>query len=115
MQSNPLHAPASAEKPHTPLRVICVVRVYDDSHTADVGAIREYCNTNGVLFSTRIYSSRQYADDRNYIEQLPAFHIYAEKAYIRTVSSGVVECIEGCLAKPVIRWSPMKFLKRLIR
>lgn len=117
MQTNPLH---EKQKNHSPLRLLCIVGDYDESHTPDVREVRDYCTANGILFSTRIYAPRKFADDRHYVERLPAFHIYAEKAYMRTVSSDVLSCVKECSASASsastsLQWSPMKFFKRLIR
>lgn len=121
MQTNPLH---QKEVKHSPLRLLCIVGDYDDSHTPEVQEIREYCSMNGILFSTRIYAPRKFADDKHYVESLPAFHIYAKKAYMRTVSSDVLVCVKECAGlcsasppspSPSLQWSPMKFFKRLIR
>ena len=63
----------------------------------------------GGLFSTRIYDSRRKSEDRNVITRLPAFHVYVERAYIRTFYTNtrpiqhVDESIEMYTTKMTVR------------
>lgn len=69
---------------HIPVHIICVLDEYSDFDNHILHEIRDYCNKKSVLFTTRIYDSDKYSCDRDFIERLPAFHIYIKRAYSKT-------------------------------
>ena len=82
--SNPLiNIIEKKERKIHPITVKCIV---DDLSkiSKDLQEIRDYSHSLNLLFITREYNSTKYSDDRNYIERLPAFHIYVKNVYKRT-------------------------------
>ena len=93
-----------------PVHICCVVDNYADANSCKiVRSIKEHTLTLGGLFSTRIYDSRRKSEDRNVITRLPAFHVYVERAYIRTFYTNtrpiqhVDESIEMYTTKMTVR------------
>ena len=72
--------PIKTEPPATTLHIVYI----DYTDTYDEG-IYAYCAEKGVHFTSRIFDSMQYSDDRNYIYRLPAMHIYVKKIYKTTI------------------------------
>jgi hypothetical protein len=91
--NNPIHA-ATFEKEkdrldaakgfHLPIHVTCVLDEYSDFNDSVLHQIRDHCKVNSVLFTTRIYDSDKYSCDRDFIERLPALHVYIKQGYIKT-------------------------------
>ena len=63
-------------KKYYPIRVICVVDQYSDGKSPLIQEVRIHAYNSNIGYSTRIFDSIKYEDDRNYISRLPAFHIY---------------------------------------
>ena len=86
--------------PSYPVKIYCIVRDYNESNDVVLHAIRDHTNNSGGIFMTRIYDSRKYSADRDFIERLPALHAYVDNRYIRTFYPNtrplqhVDECIE---------------------
>lgn len=60
-----------------PFIVTCVVRYTEDlPNTPSFKLVRTFCENNHVAFSAREYDSHRYSEDCNFIEKLPAFHLY---------------------------------------
>jgi hypothetical protein len=72
------------EKIKYPIRICCILR--DNVQYSDelIKSIRDHTIDKGAMFTTRIYDSKKYSEDCNFIERLPAFHIYKEHSYIKT-------------------------------
>ena len=70
-----------------PIEVCCVVADHSNIDT-DVEIVNEYTTNLGLKYKLREYNSRKYADDRDIITSLPAFHIYVEESYIDTLYPG---------------------------
>lgn len=82
------------------IEVWCVVA--DDSNLdTDVEIVNEYTSNLGLKCKLREYDSWKYADDRDIITSLPAFHVYIEKSYIDTIYPGekMLDGIDDCLRK----------------
>jgi len=67
-----------------PIKIVCVVDQYSESGTQRIQEIRSYAHNSNILYTTRLYDSRKYADDREVITHLPAFHVYIQNRYDRT-------------------------------
>jgi len=67
------------------MNICCVIKDLSDVNNTIIREIRDHCTKSGILFSTRIYNSFVYADDKNYIEKLPAFHVYRKSSYMNTL------------------------------
>ena len=74
----------AAKASNLPIHICCVLDEYSDFNDPVIHQIRDHCNKNNVLFTTRIYDSSKYNHDRDYIEWLPALHIYIKKIYQKT-------------------------------
>lgn len=108
-KSNPvLDTQASANKHHKaikyPVKIYCIVDdLSDASRDILLRDIRAHAINSGVIFTTRVYDSRKFSNDRDVIERLPAFHAYVNKAYNRTFYQNtrpldhINECINICI------------------
>lgn len=74
----------AAKGSHLPIHICCVLDEHSDFNCPVLHAIRDHCSKNSVLFTTRIYDSSKYNCDRDYIERLPALHIFMRRLYIKT-------------------------------
>jgi hypothetical protein len=103
MEGNPMAKKGYVQKKYYPVKIICVVNDYSDTATPLIKSIREHTQIRGGIFQTRIYDSRNRSDDRDYIERLPAFHIYNKKAYSKTFYPNtrpiqhIDEAIDACI------------------
>ena len=61
-----------------------IVYVMDDSNTYDQ-ELSNFCNSKELRFTTRLYDSLRYSDDRINIKDLPAIHLYLKKSYKDTI------------------------------
>lgn len=41
--------------------------------------VKKFCSENNIVFSAREYNSYAYKEDRDYVEKLPAFHLFTRK------------------------------------
>lgn len=67
-----------------PIKVEAVVEDRDDFNLRAVIDMRNFCREKNIEFETRIYNARKYAIDCDFIERLPAFHIFEKKVYHET-------------------------------
>ena len=67
-----------------PIHICCVIDEYTDYNDPIIHSIRNHCVKNNVLFTARIYDSYKYNCDRDYIERLPAVHIFMKQLYQKT-------------------------------
>ena len=74
----------AAKGSHIPVHITCVLDEYSDFNDVILHEIRNHCIKKSVLFTTRIYDSSKYSCDRDFIERLPALHIYIKRGYIKT-------------------------------
>ena len=74
----------AAKGSHLPIHVTCILDEHSDYNDPILHQIRDHCIKCSVLFTSRIYDSYKYSCDRDFIERLPAFHIYIKRAYIKT-------------------------------
>jgi hypothetical protein len=72
------------EKVRYPIRIYCIVRDLSDTRDELIQEIREHTQNSGAMFMTRIYDSKKFSEDCNFIERLPAFHVYRNYSYIKT-------------------------------
>jgi len=71
-----------------PIKIYCIVDdLSDASRDTLIKQIKEHALQSKVIFSTRVYDSRKYSNDRDVITRLPAFHVYINKGYNRTFYS----------------------------
>jgi hypothetical protein len=100
--ANPIHhteEKVESVRLHYPIRVECIVSDLADYNDPQIHAIRDYCNTVHVLFTTRIYDSYTYSRDRDVIERLPAFHVSIQSSYNRTfyLNTRTLQHIDECI------------------
>ena len=69
---------------HLPIHICCVLDEYSDYDDPLLHKIRDHCIKSNVLFTSRIYDSYKYNCDRDYIERLPALHIFVKQLPIKT-------------------------------
>ena len=67
---------------HKKFNVVFVVKNIDV--TKDSGGVQEYCTHEGIRFSIREFSPREFDEDCENIERLPAIHLYVDRSYQRT-------------------------------
>jgi len=68
-----------------PIKIYCIVDdLSDASRDTLIRQIKEHAIQSKVIFSTRVYDSTKYSNDRDVIVRLPAFHVYINKGYNRT-------------------------------
>ena len=84
-----------------PIKIYCIVDdLSDASRDTLVRQIKQHALQSKVIFSTRVYDSMKYSNDRDVITRLPAFHVYIHKAYNRTFYANtrpldhINECVE---------------------
>lgn len=71
-------------KKEYPIKVICIVDEYSDGKSPLIQEVRSHAHNSNVSYSTRIFDSRKYEEDRDYITRLPAFHIYIKGIHHKT-------------------------------
>jgi len=83
-----------------PIEVCCVVADHSTIYT-DIEIVNEYMCNLGLKFKLREYNSWKYADDRDIITSLPAFHVYIGEGYIDTLYPGekILDGIDECIRK----------------
>lgn len=83
-----------------PIEVCCVVADHSIIDT-DVEIVNEYTANLGLKFKLREYNSWKYADDRDIITSLPAFHVYIGEGYMDTIYPGenMLDGIDECVKK----------------
>jgi len=92
---------ASKKKLQYPVKIYCIVDdLSDASRDTIVKQIRDHALQSNVIFSTRLYDSQKYSNDRDVITRLPAFHVYIHKGYNRTFYSNTrpLDHINECVA-----------------
>jgi hypothetical protein len=67
-----------------PIEVVCIVSDLATPAITDLQAIRTFCMTQKILFTTREYDSYKNRHDRDQIERLPAFHVFLRGRYEKT-------------------------------
>lgn len=72
------------QKKEYPVRVICIVDDYSDGKSPLIQEVRSHAHNSNISYSTRIFDSRKYEEDRDYITRLPAFHVYIKGIYHKT-------------------------------
>jgi hypothetical protein len=77
-------AAMAEERVKYPIRICCVLRDHAQYGDELIKSIRDHTVEKGAMFMTRIYDSKKYSEDCNFIERLPALHIYKERSYIKT-------------------------------
>jgi len=55
-----------------------------DMNDPNLRKIQEYCEMRNILFTTRLFDSDKYEEDRFYITKLPAIHLYYKTQYYDT-------------------------------
>jgi hypothetical protein len=67
-----------------PIKVEAVVEDSDDFNLRSIIDMRNYCKEKNIHFESRVYNSRRYAIDCEFVERLPAFHLFEKRAYQET-------------------------------
>ena len=80
------------------LRIIAILNPTTNFGEEIVDEVKEFCGNKSIIFTTREYDSLRYFKDRDYIEELPAFHIYYDDIYINTFHTDYVEHIHIALS-----------------
>lgn len=79
---------------------VCYVTNNDESHSI----LEDVCTSLGIEYTERYYSSFIYSVDRNFIERLPAFHIFEGNTYAGTYYPDKdIDKIESLLTNYTIR------------
>jgi len=92
---------ASKKKVQYPIKIYCIVDdLSDASRDTLIRKIKEHALQSNLIFTTRLYDSRKYSNDRDVITRLPAFHVYIHKGYNRTfyVNTRPLDHINECVA-----------------
>lgn len=71
------------KKEQYPVYIYYVVKNYSDIDDR-IKEIKTHAINSNALFITRLYNPKKYSEDCNFVERLPAFHVYIKKAYIKT-------------------------------
>ena len=66
-----------------PIKVVCVVDNLSHKNE-NIKKVREFTHSFSLTFITREYDYHTYSEDCNFIERLPAFHIYVKNSYKKT-------------------------------
>jgi hypothetical protein len=78
-------AALAKKKIQYPVKVYCIVDdISDASRDPLLKQIREHALSVGAVFTTRLYDSTKYTNDRHLITRLPAFHVHIRSIYDRT-------------------------------
>jgi hypothetical protein len=64
-----------------PIRVCYIIGSQEDLHIPIEKTVSKFCKENNLSFGIRKYNNIKYEEDCNYIEALPAFHIYRKNNY----------------------------------
>ena len=73
------------KKVQYPIKIYCIVDdLSDASRDPLIKQIRDHALQSKVIFSTRLYDSQKYTNDRHVITRLPAFHVHIRNIYDRT-------------------------------
>ena len=68
-----------------PIKIYCIVDdLSDASRDTLIRQIKQHALQSKIIFTTRVYDSTKYSNDRDIITRLPAFHVYIKKGYNRT-------------------------------
>jgi len=84
-----------------PIKIYCIVDdLSDASRDTLIRKIKEHALQSKVIFTTRLYDSTKYSNDRDVITRLPAFHVYIKKGYNRTFYANTrpLDHINECVA-----------------
>ena len=84
MNENPMFNAKDERKTHLD-RFLVVFVVRNTQNFKELADLRQLCIDEGVAFKIRDYCSRTYSEDCEYVERLPAFHIYLDKKYEQTL------------------------------
>lgn len=93
---NPIHD-------HAPLIARYKVRVtliYDwgkDCNFADYQIVKNFCSNNNIAFGARGFDTYRYYEDKEFVQNLPAFQVYVLDEYERTLYPGS-DVIQGLQA-----------------
>jgi hypothetical protein len=55
-----------------------------DTNDPEFRKIQEYCEMRNILFTTRLFDSTKYEEDRFFITKLPAIQVYYKRNYYDT-------------------------------
>jgi hypothetical protein len=75
--TNPTHIKHAFEPQR--LRVVFVTRSGEGIPMEDV---EHFCKAHNIVYMTRQYDTREYSEDCEHIQRLPAFHIYEIQNYV---------------------------------
>lgn len=85
---NPVPNPNRIYVKILPIKVEAVVEEADDFNLRSIIDMRNFCKEKNISFETRLYNSRKYERDCEFIERLPAFHLFEKKIYQETFYPG---------------------------
>ena len=66
------------------LRFVCVLPAQYEASECMMN-IYSFCNEKGIPFDLRAFDSKKYSQDANYIESLPALHVYSGRVWQNTL------------------------------
>lgn len=83
------------------LQIVAILNPATNFGEEIVDEVKEFCENKSIIFTAREYDSLAYAKDRDYVESLPAFHIYYGETYMDTFHKDYVEHIHIALSTKV--------------
>ena len=66
------------------LRFVCVLPSHYEASEC-MKDIYSFCNERGIDFDLRVFDSKKYSQDAQYIESLPALHVYNGRLWQNTL------------------------------
>jgi hypothetical protein len=84
-----------------PIKIYCIVDdLSDASRNTLIRKIKDHALQSKVIFTTRLYDSTKYSNDRDVITRLPAFHVHIRNIYNRTFYANTrpLDHINECIA-----------------
>lgn len=67
-----------------PIKVEAIIEDLDGLNLRSILDMRNFCKEKNISFESRVYNSRRYERDCEFIERLPAFHLFEKKIYQET-------------------------------
>ena len=83
------------------LHIIAVLNPANNQGEEIVDEVLAFCQEKAITFTIREYDSLRYFKDRDFIQRLPAFHIYAGSIYINTFHTDYLEHIHLALSMKI--------------
>jgi hypothetical protein len=102
----------------TPYKVYYIVESLEEYDPTPLNKLKELLEGQDIVIQVREFNSVRYADDRDIIEYLPAFHLYINKECMKTfyTDSNFIEEIQDGIdeynSTAEHKWSIVKWLTK---